>query len=60
MKITEVVKLLKATLDIHGDIDVILEDADTNWGFKLEPNSFDFDSVNNRVVISVDYGDERV
>lgn len=53
---------LKRLRETHGDMPVILDDADTGWRFKLQAKHLEIENANHsghkRLVISVPYSDE--
>ncbi len=53
MKISELRKGLKNVLDVHGDIEVVVQDADTQWLMEITPA--DLAIKNERFVIGCGY-----
>lgn len=60
MKLSQFRSQLAAIEAKHGDIDVVLSDADTGWYWLLVPAHLMMDQVNGRprLVIGGDYGNE--
>lgn len=53
---------LKRLRETHGDMPVILDDADTGWRFKLEAKHLEIENADHsgrkRLVINVPYNDD--
>ena len=62
MKLSESIKLLETLKSQYGDIELCLNDAETDWIFKLKPEHFEFYETSDiaRIEISVDYYDETL
>jgi hypothetical protein len=60
MKISDLQAELEKIKEIQGDIDVVINDADTGWLFKMQPKHLDvvIDDSGTRVEIDYDYQDE--
>ncbi|EIU1442298.1 hypothetical protein [Pseudomonas aeruginosa] len=53
MKVSEVIELLRKDLELKGDREFFLEDADTGW--RLRVNQENFYSFDERIELSVGY-----
>ena len=61
MNISELEINLKRIKKEHGDIEVVINDADTGWLFKIKKNDLlvILDKNGNRLEIGIDYDGER-
>lgn len=57
MKLSELAGLLVNFNAEYGDIEIVLNDQDTGWIFKLIPKRFEHNKIMERIEISVDSND---
>jgi len=60
MIISELEKHLKSIKEAHGDIEIVINDADTNWLFKITDSDLGVleDDEGVRLEIGADYSSE--
>lgn len=58
MLTSELLTIIQTSIKENGDIPVVLDDADTNYIFRMEKHNVLFDDELEALVLTVDYGDE--
>jgi len=59
VKISDLIYLLESIREEHGDLDLALRDADTDWSYLLKEKNFDVLSNPGYLEIGISYFDQK-